>query len=453
MNKSVISFAAALLSASALVAATPAQADQTSKTAGTQSIGVALSAGSPEITVRNVANTNKFSDLQLDVLEDKVAIGVSGQITCRGITSENITWRHGDYLGNAKFGIGRTSFVGQKDIGYSSNINRVHASDVHAFNLPTNLLGHSQIQVNPADVVMAAATQSGNKIQYLRQNHTINVTIPIRWEGVCAAYSRNKIIKKTTIESNQPTSYITKDVTLKIKYQGDPDLQPTLNVQLGNNNGGLGGFQAGEQNFINITGATFVEGIKNLKTKCPGQAAFKVRVTGEGNGHVKIRVNDGGATIKTSPAIELVNGKAEFAFSQNLLYQMAGKGDDHQYRVYYSKKTVNENFFPAGYQPIGAAFDWTHTCIKPISVGVGLGGNGTIQTQGQQGNSNAPAARGFKPSVPAPTLGKVTPGAQKPARAETRPARAKTPTVGTPVVPAKKMVIPATPAKPARAAN
>jgi hypothetical protein len=214
-----------------------------------------------------------------------------------------------------------------------------------------------------------------------------------------------------------------------------------------------GGIQANEQNFINITGGSFIEGIKNLKTKCPGQAAFKVRVTGQGNGHVKLSINDDGATISTSPSIELVNGKAEYAFSQNLLYQMVGKGDDHQYRIYYQAKPKHENFFPAARKPIGAAFDWTHTCIKPISVGVGLGGNGTIQTQGQQGNQNTPAARGFKPSSPAPVLGKAVPSAGKPARARTKPARAKVPTATTPVVPMKKLIAPATPARPARATN
>lgn len=451
MNKSVISFAAALLSASALVAATSAKADQTSLTSNTQSISVSLSGGTPQITVRNVGNTNKLADLQLAVQEAKVNIGVSGQVICKGTTSENWNWRHGAYLSDGAFGIGRTSFVALEAIPYSANINRVNAVDSKVFNLSTNLLGHSQIQVNPADVVMAAANQSGNKVQYLRQNHTINVQIPIRWEATCSGYARNKVTKKTVIEGNQDKSFITKDVTLKIKYQGDPDLQFPMNLQLGNQGGG-GGIQAAPQNFINITGGSVIEGIKNLKTKCPANAQFKVRVTGQGNGHVKIQVNDGGATVATSQSIELVNGKAEFAFSQYLKYEMPGKGDDHQYRIYYSKKTLNENFFPAAYQSIGTPFDWTHTCIKPISVGVGLGGNGTIQNQGQQGNSNTPAARGFKPSVPAPTLGKAASGAQKPARAKTRPARAKSPTA-TPVVPTKKLLIPATPKRPARATN
>ncbi|MFT5485251.1 MAG: hypothetical protein ACI9JL_003915 [Paracoccaceae bacterium] len=447
MNKSVISFAAALLSASALVAATSAQADQTSMTSGTQSIGINLTGGAPQITVRNVGNTNKIADLQLAVQEPHVSIGMGGHVDCKGTTSENWKIREGAFLSGGAFGVGRTSLVMSKALPNSSDINHVSDMDAHTFNLSFAKLAGAQIGVNPTALIMAAANSAPNKVAYLQQNHTINVTVPIRWEATCAEYLRNKVFKQTTIEGGQPKSFITKDITLKIKYQGDPDLQYGLNAQIGNLGQG-GGVQAAPQNFINITGGSFIEGIKNLKTKCPANAAFKVRVTGQGNGHVKIQVADGGSTVATSQSIELVNGKAEFAFSQHLLSQMAGKGDDHQYRIYYSKKTLNDNFFPAAYQSIGTTFDWSHTCIKPISVGVGLGGNGTIQTQGQQGNSKAPATLGFKPTTQAPVLGKAAPAAGKPARAKTRPARATTP-----VAPLKKLMIPATPAKPARATN
>lgn len=450
MNKSVFSLAAALLSASALIAATPAQADS-KKQYGASSINVALSGGTPELTVRNVANSNQLADVQLAIQQANLSIGVSGHVDCTGTQIENFSMREGHFLSSGRFGVGRTSLIVSKALPNSSDINRISDMDAHTFNLSFAQLSGGQIGVNPTAVVMAAANAVPNKVAYLRQNHTINVNVPIRWEAECAPYLRNKITKNTIVESAD-TSYHTKDVTLKIKYIGDPDLQFPLNAQIGNAQQNNGGFQAGPQNHINITGGSVIEGIVNLKTKCPGQAAFKVRVTGNGSGHVKIRVNDGGATVKTSGAIELVNGKADFAFSQNLLYQAPGQGDTHQYRIYYSKKTLNENFFPANYQSIGAPFNWSHTCVKPIKVGVGLGGNGTIQNQGQQGNANTPAARGFKPSVPAPVLGKADPAA-KPARAMTRPARAKTPATATPVVPTKKLLIPATPTRPARATN
>lgn len=452
MNKSVFSLAAALLSASALVAATPANAD-TKKQFGASSINVSLSGGTPELTVRNVANSTKLADVQLGIQQANLSIGVGGSVTCTGTQIENWAIREGHFLSTGKFGVGRTSLIVSEALGDSANINRVNDSGSRTFNLSFAQLAGAQISINPTAIVMAAANAAPNKVTYLRQNHTINVDVPIRFEAGCAAYKRNKVTKKTIIESPE-TSYHTKDVTLKIKYVGDPDLQYPPNVLIGNaqqNNNG--GFQAGPQNNINITGGSVIEGIANLKTKCPGQAAFKVRVTGNGNGHVKIRVNDGGATIANSQAIELVNGKAEFAFSQNLAYQAPGQGDSHQYRIYYSKKTLNENFFPAAYQSIGSVFNWTHTCIKPIKVGVGLGGNGQIQNQGQQGNNNAPAALGFKPTVPAPVLGKAVPGAQKPARAQTRPARAKAAAAAAPVVPTKKLLVPATPKRPARATN
>lgn len=439
MNKSLTVFASALLSVSSLVAASSAQADA-KKQYGASSIDVALSGGAPELTVRNVANSNKLSDVQLAIQQANLSIGVSGHVDCTGTQIENFTFREGHFLSGGKFGVGRTSLIVSKALPNSTDINHISDMDAHVFNLTFAQLAGGQIGVNPTALIMAAANSAPNKVTYLRQNHTINVTVPIRWESDCNKYIRNKIVKNTIVEA-ATTSYATKDITLKIKYVGDPDLQYVLNAQLGNQ-GNNGGIQAGPQNHINITGGSVIEGIVDLKTKCPGQAAFKVRVTGNGNGHVKIRINDDGATIANSPAIELVNGKAEFAFSQNLLYQMPGQGDTHQYRIYYSKKKLNENFFPANYQPIGAAFNWSHTCYKPVSVGVGLGGNNTIQTQGQQGQANAPAKLGFQPASPVPGLSKAAPASRKPARAAT-----------TPVVPTGKVLVPVIPAAPLRRAN
>ena len=289
MKKSVVSLTAALLSASAAIASTSALAE-VKKQYGASSISVSLSGGTPELTVRNVANSNKLADVQLAIQEADLAVGVSGDVTCTGTQIETWNFREGHFLSSGAFGVGRTSLIVSKAIPHSSNLNRVSASDSHTFHLTFGQLAGGQIGVNPTALIMAAANQAPNKVTYLRQNHTINVNLPIRMEANCAPYTRNKVTKNTIIESAQ-TSYHTKDVTLKIKYVGDPDLQYPINVQLGNANANNGGIQAGEQNFINITGGSVIEGIKDLKTKCPGQAAFKVRVTGQGNGHVKIRIN------------------------------------------------------------------------------------------------------------------------------------------------------------------
>ena len=194
MNKSFALLAGALVSASAFMTAPAAQADD-KKQYGASSIDVALSGGTPELTVRNIANSNKLADVQLANQQANLSIGVSAHVDCKGTTSENWKSREGAYLSGGAFGIGRTSLIVSKTVPYSSDINRVSDMDAHSFNLSFAQLAGGQIGVNPTALIMAAANSAPDKVAYLRQNHTINVNVPIRWEATCAEYTRNKILK------------------------------------------------------------------------------------------------------------------------------------------------------------------------------------------------------------------------------------------------------------------
>src|SRR3546814_5394594 len=110
-----------------------------------------------------------------------------------------------------------------EDLPDSSDIDHVSDMDARTFQLPLATLANPQIGIDPLAVVLAAADKAPNRLAWLRQDHTLTVKIPLRWEAACAKYIRNKITKKTIIESAQP-SYHTKDFYLQIKYQGDPQL-------------------------------------------------------------------------------------------------------------------------------------------------------------------------------------------------------------------------------------
>jgi hypothetical protein len=148
MNKSLTVFAGALLSVSSLIAASSAQADD-KKQYGASSINVALSGAAPELTVRNVANSNKLSDVQLAIQQANLSIGVGGYVDCTGTQIENFTYREGHFLSAGKFGIGRTSLIVSKALPNSSDINHVSDLDAHTFNLSFAQLAGGQIGVNP----------------------------------------------------------------------------------------------------------------------------------------------------------------------------------------------------------------------------------------------------------------------------------------------------------------
>jgi hypothetical protein len=409
---------------------------------GVKNINVSLSGGVPEITVRNVSGSHQLKDLQLAVQENTVSVGVSGYVDCTGTQFENWQTRKGHFLSGGAFGIGHGSLLMSKALPDSSSIDNVSKMDANTFQMPIAMLGNPQINVDPVAVILAAANQAPSKIAFLRQDQMVTVKIPLRWESTCTAYDRNKVTKNTIIESAD-TSYLTKDVSFRIKYQGDPKLFE-VNAQISQGVSG-GGIQAGEQNFIKINSATFIEGAPSVTSECPGTAEFKVRVNGTGNGFVRLRFNDSGqfGTVHTSPALELKDGKIEYAFSyqfgHNPLHSMINKPVAHDLRVYYTAKTKNEPYFPAHYQSLNASMAWTHTCIKPVKLNVGVGGGGGVLAPSNGGNQSMPSGAVIKPATqpiggiqatPAPSRAPSA-RAGSPAPAEATGERLSVPTVPT----------------------
>jgi len=453
MNKRVSPFAATILSVSAMAAVSLAHADQVVKH-GASAIGVNLSGATPEVTVKNVANTNQMKDLQLSVLENNISVGVGGYVDCKGTVSENISKREGYFLSGGAFGVGRNALEMKEDLPSSSNINHISDMDAHTFIVPIGLLDNPELDVDPVEIVMAAANAAPSKIAYLRQDHIIEVNLPVRFEATCSAYSRDKIFKNTIVEANQPLSYAIKEGKLRIHYEGDPDLQQ-ISLKLGQAMGGNGQIQAGPQNFIQVTGGSFLQGEVHKKGNCPMDANFKLQLTGAGDGQVKIRINDGGATIHNSQALAFTQGKVTYDFSQKLFYKLLNVKQDHNYRVYYSAKAANENFFPSSYQPLPISLDWSHTCIKEVKV------NPSLQLPGQGGqflnnnnNQGAPAKPSIQRAPSRPTPPPVSPSRKLAPTTPTpvAPTLKVAPTAPTPVAPTLKVapVTPPEPPKPSR---
>ena len=371
--------------------AAPALADD-SQLYGVTNIDVKLSGAEPEVTVKNVAGSHHLNALQLAVQGNTVPVAVSGHVDCTGTQIENWTYREGHFLSSAAFGIGRTSLVMGKALPGSSDIDRDSAMSANTFQLPVATLANPQIGIDPVAIVLAAAEQAPSKVGYLRQNHVISVKIPLRWEASCAPYIRNKITKKTIIESAQP-SYLTKDVTLKIVYQGDPQLFD-VNAQLAQGGGLPDQLQAGAQPF-KITQMTFQPNMPHHVGACPATTKIRVFYQGQGKGEVRIRVNDGSSTIYDSPkiAFDSQGGKQHHDFE--IATPKASKFDlnktvAHLLKVYVRGKAENEQTWPAHYQVMDTA-TWNHRCTPQLNPAVG-GATGSGKVGGFQngGASQAP---------------------------------------------------------------
>jgi hypothetical protein len=383
------SVTAAALAAGLAALATPALADE-SHLYGAKSMDVMVSGAVPVVTVRNVAANHNLASLQLAVQENQLALSVGGHVECLGTTSENLTWRHGSFLRDGAFGIGRTDLLLSKALPSSTSIDHVKDMDARTFQLPVAQLAHPQIGIDPVAVVLQHADKAPDRLQYLRQDHVITEEIPIRWESTCASYSRNKISKDTAYEAQQPLSRVVKHATLQIKYQGDSQLF-AVNAQLSQGGGLPGQLQAGAQPF-KVTEMQFQPNMPHHVGACPATTKIRVFYQGQGKGALRIRVNDGSSTIYDSPAITFdgKNGKQHHDFE--IATPKASKFDlnktvAHPLKVYVRGKADSEPVWPAHYQIMGQA-TWNHRCTPTLNPALG----GAPAVQSKQPAPAAPAA-------------------------------------------------------------
>ncbi len=386
--------------------AASANADD-SKLKGVKNIDV-FTNGVPEVIVSNVAVNKQLQNLQLAVQGNTIPVNVGGYVECLGTVSETLLMRDGYFLAGGAFGIGRTSLLMKKNLPNSNSIDNVSDMDAHAFQMPIAMLANPQIDIDPVAIVLAAADQAPNKVGYLRQDHVITVKMPIRWEAQCDYYIRQKgINKKTTTESGETISYLTKDVSLKIKYQGDPQLF-AVNAKLSQGGGLPNQVQVGDQPF-KITSMSFQPNMPHHVGACPAETTIRVNYMGQGKGEIRIRVNDGGTTIFNSSkiAFDSKNGQQHHDFEIALPKapkHEPNKTQNHNLRVYVRGKGQEEQVWPGNYQLMDSAL-WKHRCTPSLNPALGGAQGGKVggyQNQGQAGPAAAPKRLKAVPVNPRP---------------------------------------------------
>lgn len=394
-------------SALALIAsfAAPALADD-SELYGVASIDVGLSGAVPQVTVRNVAANHQLQNLQLAVQEAQVAVQVGANVACTGTESENWVKREGHYLSHAAYGVGKTSLLLSKDMPHSTSIDRVSHLEGHSFQMPVALLSNPQIAVNPVAVVLAAADQAPDKVAFLRQDQVINVTFPLRIEAGCAWYSRNKVTKQTIKESPQ-LSYLTKNVTLKIKYEGDPKLIAFIAqvAQGGNPPNQLdGGYQP-----FKITTMNFQPNMPHHIGACPATTTIRVQYQGLGKGTLQMMIYDG-AKVIDGPHVfvyESSNGEDYYYFDIDTPQPSASnlnKTVSHNLSVKIRTKDWQSQNWTSQYELMDTAI-WNARCTPQVNPVLG-GKGGGAKVGGYQGNNgggaNAAPALRLAPAAPPP---------------------------------------------------
>ena len=368
---------------------------------------VLVSNTTPEIVVKNTAANHQLNSVDLGIQGSTIAVSVGGAVECLGTTSENAFKRHGAFLSEGAFGIGRTSLVMQKTLPDSNNINHVSDMDAKVFQLPKTLLANPAIDLDPVALVQAAADQAPDRLQYLRQDHVIMASLPIRWESTCSPYTRYKVKKETIIEAYADESFMTKDVPVKIVYKGDPQLT-NLNAQVAKSVPN-GGYQQAQP--FKITSAQFPHEMPDHVGACPATKQFRVFYQGQGKGQLRIRIAAGNTPLHESGIIayDSKDHTQNYAFDLGTPNGAATNKNTilTNLRVFVRSKGANENSWSGDYKLMDQAV-WKIRCTPQMNPALGGAAAGGYSKDGANGNAGPtpvlPPKRATMPSEPVPAL-------------------------------------------------
>lgn len=341
----------------------------------------------PEIVVKNTAANHQLSSLNLTVQGSTIAVSIGGAVDCLGITYEDAFKRHGAFLSEGAFGIGRTGLLMKQDLPSSSDINHVSDMDAHTFQMPKNLLANPQIGLDPAALVLAAADKAPDRLKYLQQDHVIMATLPIRWESTCRPYTRYKVKKETLLEAGPTGSFMTKDVPVKIVYKGDPQLT-NLNAQIANSVPAVG-FKAGPQIPV-IQSMTFQPNLPHHTGACPATTKIRVFYQGHGKGAVQITIADGNNIIANSgtKAFDGTDGQQYFDFEIQVpkaTLSQLNKTVNHTLKASVRTRATGPGWDNA--YTVKDTAVWKHRCTPQVNPAVGGGAVGGYKKNDNGGST------------------------------------------------------------------
>jgi hypothetical protein len=268
-------------------------------------------------------------------------------------------------------------------------------------------------------------SQGGTELDYLRQNRTIEVQRKLTTMGACWKGFSGKALG--TVHT---------PVTIRIKYQGNPNLT-NVKVAVGQQQGGI---QVG-YNPLKIVSGEILPYAPTYVGACPADLKFRVRLKVGGKGGVKYRINEGGSTVYQSPGLDF-DGGGEFTHDFTFAVPFEGKhtlGQMKQrtFTLHALGKDEQEVVWPVSYQPYGSK-SWSYKCMPQVNVGVGgVGPGGANLAPNQAPGGGAPSANLGGTRLKAPAAVPAAPGFA-PASGGANPA---------PVTP-KLKVAPSAPATP-----
>ncbi|MEM6781244.1 MAG: hypothetical protein AAF569_05225 [Pseudomonadota bacterium] len=383
----------------AMATSTPAHAANSGTSEYVNYVDLVLFGDAPTINIKNMSGNKDLSALNLQVQENEIEYIVSGRVDCKGFNVEP------KGFGNAFFGplamggfgniVSSATLHHDGNMDYADEDTNVVESPQDFFSIPLNKIknGHPATRVDPlAELEKAREAFNGSDLEFYQQDREIEIQRPISFSMTCG---------KAQNPGKSSSGFDTEMGTIHIKYKGDPQLLPTLNANLGQNNL-PNQVDAGDQP-IKITDMSFQPNMPNHVGKCPATKSIRVNFMGQGEGQIKIRVNDGGSTIYQSSAIDYNGGQGHHDFDldvPNVSKFDLNKTFYKDLKVYVLTKDDSEQFWPSHYQ-IKDQEQFSYRCTPQLQEGLQGGGGGLQGYQDNDGGGNS-------------NLGKIQPIPSKP---------------------------------------
>ncbi|MEO3430405.1 hypothetical protein AAFN88_16225 [Pelagibius sp. CAU 1746] len=406
----------------------PAQAGQTSD--HVYSIQLSRDGISGTVVLKNTSANKHVNAVDIQPTKPNLSISLSGWVSCEKppALAESRLSPNGTKMYFGTLGLGHGQ-VWEQNVLYEATYLPSHAGwdranpitkahkettsvDQDPFVVPLAKVknGPANLRFDPVAIFNQKLQDhldgGGDKVAFLRQNHSFSVDRPISLGATCVYHYNNP--NKNTIGG----AWETVMVPLTIHYEGDPAINdtPVLNAQIGGNT--PNGFQAGPSPF-KITSMSFQPNMPHHVGACPATTKIRVNYMGQGKGEIRIRINDGGTTIHDSQkiAFDSKNGKQFYDFE--IETPKASKFDlnktvAHNLRVYVRGKDADEQIWPSHYEYKDAAL-WKHRCTPQVNPTLSGGVVGGVKQGG--GASPSPTVKP-KRAVP------VDPTPSRPARAD-----------------------------------
>lgn len=399
------------------------------------------------IEVTNTAADKHVNNVKLGVSGDKLDIGIDGFVECKN--ANNVVFMTASaYFGGVGIGgfgqlnTAATLHSQEVEVAYKQKGSVAEATE-DVFSVPLNKIkaGAPALRVDPLDEInkklLAHVNGGGNKADFYKNDQQVVLQRPVSLGAVCGK------LKDTDARS---VGFETRNVTITIKYKGDPAVNdtPVLNAQL--NQGNVPN-QIGNNLPFRLDQATFQPNMPDYTGKCAPAANPKIRmsfqVSGSEAGVIDLRVvpvsntyADYGAYFVTEGMIrdpKNGGGHLDFEFP---LKDMLGQ-QKYSYMAVSDGKTYNHNMkIQARYKNLqGDAwgeykdFDtavFKHRCMPQVNVQMGGGGKvGGFQQpdpdQDQGGNKHGLKVKAV-PADPAAPVRAVAPPQEAPKPALLLPA-------------------------------